>query len=216
MLLPTMSRKLQKFDWYILWKFSGGEESQSKWALWQEDSGTSSGTSCSWTESFFITKEMLINGSLYKEACLDGLGYTQFISWAVLQQRYAALVNGTKEEEQKFVDHCQLIYDCANVYDSWDVIVKNLTNNSITFSNAKHSALTNSWELSHGHGVLRKMSVLGFAVEKVKDLPLLRSCGQIWMWIRLPVICYASTDWVRLMFFRQHSFANKCKGGVWQ
>ena len=87
---------------------------------------------------------MLINGSLYKEACLDGLGYTQFISWAVLQQRYAALVNGTKEEEQKFVDHCQLIYDCANVYDSWDVIVKNLTNNSITFSNAKHSALTNS------------------------------------------------------------------------
>ena len=86
---------------------------------------------------FAITKEMIVNGSLYKEACLDGSGYTQFKSWAVLQPRYALLVNGTEEEQGKFIDHCQLINDCANVYESWDIIVKNLTNESITFLNAK-------------------------------------------------------------------------------
>ena len=41
---------------------------------------------------YAITKEMIVNGSLYKEACLEGSGYTQFKSWAVLQPRYAALV----------------------------------------------------------------------------------------------------------------------------
>ena len=138
---------------------------------------------------YAITKEMIINGSLYKEACLNGSGYTQFKSWAVLQAPSAAMVNGTKEEEQKFVDHCQLINDCANVYESWDDIVKNLTNESITFLNAKTFSINQFLRAKSWTGVLRKMSVLRFAVENVKDLPLLRSCGQQEMWIRLPVIC---------------------------
>ncbi len=86
---------------------------------------------------FTINKEIIVNGSIYKDACLNGTRYVQFKSWAILQPRYDEYVNGNKQGQKEFSAHCQLINDCANVYESWEDIVKHLTNESITHLDAR-------------------------------------------------------------------------------
>ena len=85
---------------------------------------------------FSVTKELIINGGLYRDASLSSSRYKLFKSWASVQPRYQALVHGTKTQQKDFSDHCQLINDCANVYESWDDIVGHLTNESITYLDA--------------------------------------------------------------------------------
>lgn len=86
---------------------------------------------------YTVTKEIIVYGGLYRDAALSGSRYKQFKSWATVQPRYQELVNGNKKQQKEFSDHCQLINDCANVYESWDIIVSHLTNESITFLDAK-------------------------------------------------------------------------------
>ena len=86
---------------------------------------------------FSVTKELIVNGGLYRDASLRGSRYTQFKSWAKHQPRYQQWVNGSNEEKTRFDEHCKLINDCANVYESWDTIVNHLTDVSITYLSAE-------------------------------------------------------------------------------
>ncbi len=86
---------------------------------------------------FTINKNIIVNGKIFKDVCLSGTDYVQFKSWATLQPRYEEYVHGNKQGQKEFNNHCQLINDCANVFESWEDIVKHLTNESITHLDAR-------------------------------------------------------------------------------
>lgn len=72
-----------------------------------------------------------------KDSCLNGTDYVQFKSWASLQPVYEEYVHGNKKRQKEFGDRCQLINDCAIVYESWEDIAKNLTDESMTYLKAR-------------------------------------------------------------------------------
>ena len=87
---------------------------------------------------FEITRKMIVYGKAYKEAALKGGDYVLFKCWAKRQPVYQEyVVNASKQVQKEFDKHCQFINDCACVYDKWDVIVHNLTNESLTNINAR-------------------------------------------------------------------------------
>lgn len=80
---------------------------------------------------FEEVREQIVYGKLYKDTCLSGSGFAQYKSWAKTIPFYRQFANGTKEEQKRFRVHCQLINDCANVFDNWEKIVENLQNTKI-------------------------------------------------------------------------------------
>ena len=90
---------------------------------------------------FEITRKLIVHGKIYKEAALKNGDYTLFKCWAKTQPYYQQFINGNKQTKKEFDKHCQYVNDCAFVYDNWDKIVHNLTNESLTNLNARTFAV---------------------------------------------------------------------------
>lgn len=65
--------------------------------------------------------DMIAAGKVYKDSCLENTGYRYFKSWAKNQP---AFVNWEEKELNKF---CGGVNEACDVFDHWDVIVRNLT-----------------------------------------------------------------------------------------
>ena len=87
---------------------------------------------------FEVTRRMIIHGKVYRDACLEGTDYELFKPWAKKQPFYQEFVHGTKVQQREFARHCQLVNDCAYVYDKWDGIVSNLQDKRMTFIQARN------------------------------------------------------------------------------
>ena len=86
---------------------------------------------------FEITRALIVYGKTYKEVALKNGDYTLFKCWAKTQFYYQEFINGSRQAQKEFDNHCQFVNDCAYVYDNWDKIVNNLTNESLTNLNAR-------------------------------------------------------------------------------
>ena len=86
---------------------------------------------------FEVTQKITIYGKTYKEFALKDGNYTLFKCWAKVQPYYQQYVHGCKEARREFDDHCKFVNDCAYVYDHWEKIVHNLTNETMNNLNAR-------------------------------------------------------------------------------
>ena len=69
-----------------------------------------------------VNRKTIVYGKLYKDACLQGTVYVQFKSWAKTIKTipyYSEFANGNAARRKEFRLRCQLINDCAVVYDNW-------------------------------------------------------------------------------------------------
>ena len=87
---------------------------------------------------FATTKKQIIHGKLYHQTALSSGDYVLFKCWAKVQPFYQEFINGGAQVKKEFDKHCKLVVDCAYVYDHWDIIVNNLTNESMTNINARN------------------------------------------------------------------------------
>ena len=67
------------------------------------------------------TLQQIVHGKAYKETSLENTNYRYFKSWAKNQPNFAHL---SEKEMSKF---CAKVNEASVVFDSWDTIVKNLT-----------------------------------------------------------------------------------------
>ena len=107
-------------------------------------------------EMFSVTKEFIFNGKLYGDLCMAAGGYTQFRSMAKNDPFYKDVANGDEGSRKAFADHCQFITDCCYVYDNWETIVSNLTDERMDNLDARtfrvdtfRSAINLEWCLMH-------------------------------------------------------------------
>ena len=74
---------------------------------------------------FADTLELIACGKAYKEACLHGTTYKYFKAWAKRQPQFDENVFPKKE----FDAFCHKVNECAWVFENWEKIVANLTDN---------------------------------------------------------------------------------------
>ena len=120
---------------------------------------------------FEEVREQIIYGTLYKDYCLNGSGFVQYKSWAKTVPFYRQFANGTNEEQKRFRIHCQLINDCAIVFDNWELIVKNLQNTKIvTDLDSSNFSVNQYWRAMKPAWVIMENERVRFKSRK-SDLP---------------------------------------------
>ena len=86
---------------------------------------------------FEITKKQILYGKLYKDTCLAATRYQKFKCWAKKQPAYQDFVHGNSARKREFNRHCKLVNDAAFVYEHWEGIVNNLTDERLDSIDAR-------------------------------------------------------------------------------
>ena len=80
---------------------------------------------------FNSTLQLIVHGKAYISNSLENTNYTYFKAWAKNQPQFRHL---SKQELNHF---CRKVNEANNVFDSWDLIVSNLTDYRMTFIDAR-------------------------------------------------------------------------------
>ena len=118
--------------------------------------------------------QQIVYGKAYKDSSLEHTNYRYFKSWAKTQPNFAHL---SKEELSKF---CDKVNEANVVFDSWDVIVNNLTDNRMDQVDARRLSVRQlclakniNWCLSYNE-ILRKKGrneeEVPYPEEKYRDI----------------------------------------------
>ena len=118
--------------------------------------------------------QQVVYGKAYKDSSLENTNYRYFKSWAKSQPNFAHL---SKEELSKF---CDKVNEANVVFDSWDVIVSNLTDHRMDQIDARglsvrqlYLAKNINWCLSYNE-MLRKKGrnedEVPYPEEKYRDI----------------------------------------------
>ena len=77
--------------------------------------------SMSLNKVFADTLNIIISGKVYRDTCLQGSGYAYFRSWAKHEPLLSTL------PDKQFNVFCHRVNEASWVFDNWDRIVNNLT-----------------------------------------------------------------------------------------
>ena len=77
-------------------------------------------------EVFNNTLDTIVYGKVYKDTCLCGTNYTYFKAWAKHEHPYSNF------SDKEFNKLCRQVNECCCVFDKWEQIVLNLTDQRIT------------------------------------------------------------------------------------
>ena len=80
---------------------------------------------------FGDTIDLIVYGKVYKETCLRGTGYRYFKAWAKLQAQFADF------PEKEFNTLCHKVNECCWVFENWEKIVANLTDQRMSEIDAR-------------------------------------------------------------------------------
>ena len=128
---------------------------------------------------FETTLQQILCAKAYKDACLRGSGYAYWKSWAKNQPQFQDL---SKPAQKKFNQDASFIREANYVYQNWDKVVDNLTDQRMssidarTFSvNYFYRATKVEWCLSYNETVRPKVKLdsneeLPYTQEKLDDI----------------------------------------------
>ena len=85
---------------------------------------------------FANTINIVVSGKAYKDKCLEGSGYAYFRSWAKHEPQLSAL----PVKEVNLL--CHRVNEATWVYDNWDKIVSNLTDERVFAIDARRLSLS--------------------------------------------------------------------------
>ena len=80
---------------------------------------------------FNNTLDTIVYGKVFRETCLRGTNYKYFKSWAKHEQPYSDF------SDKEFNTLCRQVNECCCVFEKWEQIVKNLTDQRITEIDAR-------------------------------------------------------------------------------
>ena len=90
---------------------------------------------------YHTTLERVLYGKVFKEYSLRQSGKKYFGPWARLHFPHL-----TEEKLQNFINS---VKQAATVFDKWDTIVENLTDNRLTFIDARRFSIGHFWKARH-------------------------------------------------------------------
>ena len=109
---------------------------------------------------FETTLQQILCAKAYKDACLEGTGYTYWKSWAKTQHQFQIM------DPKRFDQDATFIREANSVYDNWDKIVANLTDPRMSWIDARtfsvnyfYRAASIDWCLSHNEHVRPKVKL---------------------------------------------------------
>ena len=129
---------------------------------------------------FESTLQQILCAKAYKEACLNGSGYLYWKSWAKHQPQFQNI--HSKQEKKRFEQDASFIREANYVYQNWDKIVDNLTDQRMssidarTFSvNYFYRSTNIEWCLSYNETVRPKVKLdeneeLPYSQAKLDDI----------------------------------------------
>ena len=111
---------------------------------------------------FANTINMIISGKAYKKKCLDGTGYRYFKSWCKHEAQFAGL---SEKELSRF---CNKVNEACWVFDNWEKIVSNLTDERMFEIDARRLSMSQlylaknvEWCLALNDNLRRKNKRIG-------------------------------------------------------
>ena len=84
--------------------------------------------------------ELIVAGKVYRDACLANTGYSKFKWWAKRQPQFS------RWEAKPLQDFCDDVNLHCNVFDNWDIIVRNLTDGRMDQIDARRFSAQYFWE----------------------------------------------------------------------
>ena len=84
--------------------------------------------------------DLIVAGKVYRDTCLENSGYVRFKWWAKRQPQFAHW------EAKALQDFCDDVNLHCNVFDSWDTIVRNLTDGRMDQIDARRFSTQYFWE----------------------------------------------------------------------
>ena len=82
-------------------------------------------------EVFNNSLDTIVYGKAFKETCLHGTGYKYFKAWAKHEQPFSDF------PDKEFNALCRQVNECCWVFENWEKIVQNLTDQRITEIDAR-------------------------------------------------------------------------------